>query len=67
MWSRLKDKLKSGDIVLMHNGTKHTAEALDKLIYNIQQKGFNIVKVSDLIYSDNYTIDSTGMQKLVNK
>ena len=51
----------------MHNGTKHTAEALDKLIYNIQEKGFNIVKVSDLIYNENYTIDSTGMQKLVNK
>lgn len=67
MWSRLKDKLKPGDIVLMHNGTKHTAESLDKLIYNIQQKGFNIVRVSDLIYSDNYTIDNTGMQKLVNK
>ena len=67
MWSRLKDKLKAGDIVLMHNGTKHTAEALDKLIYNIQEKGFNIVKVSDLIYNENYTIDSTGMQKLVKK
>lgn len=67
MWSRLKDKLKAGDIILMHNGTKHTAEALDKLIYNIQEKGFNIVKVSDLIYNENYTIDSTGMQKLVNK
>ena len=64
MWDRLKDKLTNGSIVLMHNGTKYTAQALDKLIYNIQQKGFNIVRVSDLIYSDNYTIDNTGMQKL---
>lgn len=64
MWNRLKDKLKSGDIILMHNGTEHTAEALDKIIYNIQEKGYQIVTVSDLIYQENYTIDSTGQQKL---
>lgn len=65
MWNRLKDKLTNGSIILMHNGTKHTAEALDKLIYQIQQKGYEIVPVSELIYQDNYTIDNTGMQKLV--
>lgn len=63
MWARLKDKLTNGDIVLMHNGTKHTADSLDKLIYNITEKGFEIVKVSDLIYSENYTIDNAGRQK----
>lgn len=65
MWNRLKDKLKNGSIVLMHNGTAHTAEALDKLIYNIQEKGYKIVPVSELIYSENYTIDNAGMQKMV--
>jgi len=65
MWNRLKDKLKNGSIILMHNGTSHTAEALDKIIYNITEKGFNIVKVSDLIYNENYIIDNNGMQKLV--
>lgn len=63
MWNRLKDKLTNGSIILMHNGTEHTADSLDKLIYNITEKGFEIVKVSDLIYSDNYTIDNNGMQK----
>ncbi len=38
MWSRLKDKLTNGSVVLMHNGTTHTADALDKLIYNIKRK-----------------------------
>jgi peptidoglycan/xylan/chitin deacetylase (PgdA/CDA1 family) len=47
----------------MHNGTAHTAEALDKIIYNIQQKGYEIVTVSNLIYSDNYIIDVNGVQK----
>ena len=46
----------------MHNGTKHTADSLEQIITNIKKSGYNIVKVSDLIYDSNYTIDSTGMQ-----
>lgn len=65
MWARLKDKLTNGSIILMHNGTKHTADSLDKLIYNIKQKGYNLVTVSELIYKENYKIDANGMQKLV--
>ena len=62
MWKRLDTKLSNGDIILTHNGTKHTANSLDMLLKNIKQKGFNIVPISELIYKDNYTIDSTGMQ-----
>ena len=62
MWDRIKDKLKLGDIILMHNGTKHTADSLDMLIKNIKSKGLNIVPVSELIYKENYKIDSTGKQ-----
>ncbi len=64
MWNRLKDKLTNGSIILMHNGTEHTADALDKLIYNITEQGFSIVSVSDLIYKENYIIDNNGMQKM---
>ena len=62
MWSRIDTKLSSGDIILTHNGTKHTAEALDMLLKNIKQKGFEIVPISNLILKSNYKIDSTGMQ-----
>ena len=62
MWGRIKGKIKNGSIILSHNGTKHTAESLDMLIKNIKSKVFEIVKVSDLIYKDNYRIDSNGMQ-----
>ena len=62
MWSRLDKKLTSGDIILTHNGTKYMADSLDMLLKNIKQKGFDVVPVSDLIYKDNYKIDSTGMQ-----
>ena len=63
MWKRLENKLKNGDIILSHNGTEHTADGLDKLLTNIEQKGFKIVTVSDLIYKNHYTIDSNGTQK----
>lgn len=64
MWERLENKLKPGSIILSHNGTKHTANSLDMLLYNIQQKGYQIVTVSDLIYKDNYYIDVNGVQRL---
>lgn len=62
MWKRIKDKLAPGGIVLMHNGTKHTAESLDMIIKNIKQEGYEIVPVSQLIYNDNYKIDANGQQ-----
>ena len=67
MWSRLDGKIKAGDIILSHNGTKHTADSLDMLLKNIKQKGFEVVKVSDLIYLDSYTINSNGTQILIGK
>ena len=62
MWKKLDTKLSNGDIILTHNGTKYIADSLDMLLKNIKQKGFNVVPVSELIYKDNYKIDSTGMQ-----
>ena len=62
MWNRLKDKIKAGDIILSHNGTKHTADSLNMLLKNIKQKGFEVVKISDLIYQENYTINNNGTQ-----
>ena len=58
MWNRLDRKLKKGDIILMHNGTKHTADSLELLIKNIQSKGLEIKKVSDIIYKDNKLINN---------
>ncbi len=62
MWGRLKGKISAGDIILTHNGTKHTADSLDMIIKNIKQKGLEIVPVSELIYKNNYKIDATGTQ-----
>lgn len=62
MWKRLDSKIKAGDIILSHNGTKHTADSLDMLLKNIKQKRLEVTTVSDLIYLENYTINNNGTQ-----
>lgn len=63
MVDRINKNLKNGSIILMHNGTENTANSLEGIIKNIQKKGYNIVKVSDLVYNENYEIDANGTQK----
>ena len=67
MWKRIENKLEKGSIILSHNGTKHTADSLDMLIKNIQSKGYQIVKISELIYKDNYSINNNGTQIKANE
>jgi polysaccharide deacetylase family sporulation protein PdaB len=55
-------KLGSGSILLMHVGTKYTAEALEKIIVGLQEKGYEIVPVSQLIYTGEYKVDQMGRQ-----
>jgi polysaccharide deacetylase family sporulation protein PdaB len=54
--------LSNGSIILMHNGAKYTAQALDTLLTNLEEQGYQFVTVSELIYSENYTIDNEGRQ-----
>ena len=56
-------ELKNGAIILCHNGTKFTAKALGTVIDTIQNKGFTFVKVSELIYYDDYEINENGRQQ----
>lgn len=62
MWNRLDEKIKPGDIILSHNGTKHTANSLEMLIKKIKSKGLEIVPISELIYKENYKINNNGTQ-----
>ena len=64
MWARLNGKLQKGSIILMHNGTEHTADSLNMLLNNIKKEGFQVVTVSSLIYKDGCIIDNNGTQKL---
>lgn len=59
----LKHKdLTNGSIVLMHNGADYTPAALDTIITEILARGYEIVPVSELIYTRNYTVDAMGIQ-----
>ncbi len=60
--SNILNKVKSGSIILCHNNADHIVEALPSLISTLKACGYNFVKMSDLVYSDNYTIDATGKQ-----
>lgn len=62
MLERIIPKTQSGDILLFHNGTEYTAKSLDRILTELEKKGFSYLKVSDLIYRDNYTIDHMGRQ-----
>ncbi|MCL2383840.1 MAG: hypothetical protein FWC79_06980 [Oscillospiraceae bacterium] len=63
MWQRIEPKLANGSIILMHNGTQNTALSLEMIITNIKEAGFEIVRVSDMIFTEDYTIDVNGVQQ----
>lgn len=54
--------LGNGSIILCHNGAKFTAEALEELVVGLKDKGYEIVPISELIYTENYEMDHEGRQ-----
>lgn len=62
IYARSTQKTKSGDIILLHNGTEHTAKILPDIL-NTLGSDYEFVTVSELIYEDNYIIDNAGCQK----
>ncbi len=46
---RVLDRIQGGDIVLLHCGSAATAAILPDLIEKLQKRGYEIVKVSDLL------------------
>lgn len=61
MCSRIKNNIKSGSIVLMHNGAENTPQALPMIIDCIRDLGYEIVPISELLPKGEYTTDHTGM------
>lgn len=63
MVERVTANLHPGAIVLFHNNARYTVEALPEIIASIQEQGYQILPISELLYQDNYEIDSnTGAQ-----
>ncbi len=59
---RVISKSKGGSIILMHNGAENTPAALRIILPALKEKGFEFVPVSQLIYKEQYHIDSSGKQ-----
>lgn len=56
------EHLENGAIILCHNGAKYTAQALDEMLTNLENQGYQFVPISELIIKENYTMDVTGKQ-----
>ncbi|HEX3025649.1 MAG TPA: polysaccharide deacetylase family protein [Clostridia bacterium] len=59
---RVLSKVKNGSIILFHNAAKYTPEALPGILKSLQDQGYKLVPVSQLIYQGSYTIDHAGTQ-----
>lgn len=59
--------LENGSIILLHNGATYTKDALDVMLTNLEEQGFSFVTVSELVYTENYSLDHTGKQFLNKK
>ena len=53
----------SGSVILFHNDTEVTDEALGLVIKELKQKGFELVRIEDLVFTANFIIDDTGTQR----
>lgn len=67
MISSVTQNAKNGSIILFHNDVENTPAALDKILEILTKEGYSFVTVSDLIYKDNYFLDSSGIQHLQNE
>lgn len=55
-------KAKSGDIILCHNNSDHIVEALPLIFEALKLKNLKFCTIGELIYLDNYYVDSNGKQ-----
>ncbi len=60
-------KVKSGSIMLFHNDLDNTTAALPDILKSLKADGYELVGVEDMIYFDNYTINSEGKQVPVSE
>ena len=62
MLERVEENLSQGSIILMHNSSQYIIEGLEKIAYNLKNKGYDFKTVTELLYKENYTINNEGIQ-----
>ncbi len=63
IFNRVKNSVKSGSIILCHNNSDHILDALPLIISYLKDEGYQMVKLSELIYENDYIVDNNGLQK----
>ena len=53
-----------GSIVLFHTNVNGVKYYLDDILSKLEKDNYQVVQVSNLLYQDNYTVDSNGVQKI---
>lgn len=61
-YKRVMSKVKPGSIILFHNAAKYTPENLPKILSELKKQGYEFLKISEIIYKDDYHIDYSGKQ-----
>lgn len=59
---RVVGNIHPGAIVLFHNNATNTPAALPRIIESLQEQGYEIVPISEIIYRDDFYIDHRGFQ-----
>ena len=59
---RIVNNAKNGSIILCHNNSDHILDALPMILDRLQKKGYTITNIGNLVYQDNYVINSQGIQ-----
>ena len=59
---RVTRNVKNGSIILFHNNAEHVLEYLPLILSSLKESGYEIVKINNLIYHENYHIDERGCQ-----
>ena len=62
IWEQIEENLSEGSIILMHN--EYIGNSLEKIVNNIQEKGYQVNTVSDIMYKNNYQVDSYRYTKI---
>ncbi len=64
--SRVISKADNGDIVLFHNNSDNIIEGLKMVLETFKLKNKTAVPIGELIYYENYKIDTQGIQRKEN-
>ncbi|WP_245157236.1 polysaccharide deacetylase family protein [Anaerovorax sp. IOR16] len=64
---RVTRNVKPGSIVLFHNNAEHVEEYLPIILDKLQEDGYKIVPVGEIIYEKGYHINHAGKQVLDQK